>query len=149
MIQSSTNFEPFSASSLPRRLRDVDDSFRGFQLAPGFGEGDAGPKIKINISENEQNYQVKAEIPGLKKEDIKIDIDKNQVSITTETKRELCGNEGGTLLHSERYYGKSYRRLILASDIDEAHIIATYQDGILDLTLPKKPGGSGKQIAVI
>ncbi len=148
MSQSLMNFEPFSKINLPRRLRDVDDFFRGFQLAPVFQNFDTAPQIKIDVSETEKVYQIKAEIPGLKKEDITVDIDGNQVSITAETKRETTEKEGETILCNERYYGQNYRSFTLASDIDETNAIAKYQDGILELTLSKKPGKSTKKIMV-
>ncbi len=148
MNQSLINFDPFSKVGLPRRFADVDDFFRGFQLAPIFKEVDADLRIKIDVSETDQAYSVKAEIPGLKKEDIKVDIDGNQVAITAEKKRQIDDKEGATILRSESYYGQIYRNFTLASDIDEENVIAKYQDGILDLKLPKKPGKIGKNIVV-
>ncbi|MEB0136527.1 Hsp20/alpha crystallin family protein [Actimicrobium sp. CCC2.4] len=149
MIQSSAHFAPFNAISLPKRLRDVDDPCREFQLAPVAGDGNVRPTIKINISENEYSYYIKAELIGLKKEDIRIEINNNQVSIMTDATGEHAGNEVGMPSHDEHYFSKEHHKFILASDINEAHIVAKYQDGILDLTLPKKPGGCGKQITVI
>lgn len=156
MPESLMHFEPFNKASLPRRLRDVDDFFKGFELAPGFRDFNAEPKIKIDVSETEQAYQVKAEIPGLNKEDIKVDIDGNKVSITAKAKRKTSEKEGETegeaggetVLRSERYYRQDCRSFTLASDIDESNAVAKYEDGILELTLPKKPAKSAKQITV-
>jgi HSP20 family protein len=101
-------------------------------------EGEAAaPEIKVDVEENDKAYVVKAEIPGVKKEDIDVQIDGNVVSISAESKREKKVEEKGKVIRSERYYGSMLRSFSLAHDVDQAEANAKYTDGILELTLPK------------
>jgi HSP20 family protein len=93
-------------------------------------------------------YTVKADVPGVKKDDIQVSIDGNQVSISAEVKHEKEEKEGKKLVRSERYYGKQFRSFMLAHDIDEAKSEAEYSDGVLKLTLPKKAGAETKKLAI-
>jgi HSP20 family protein len=92
---------------------------------------------------------VKAEVPGVRKEDIHVAVEDDQVSITAEVKKETEEKKGETVLRSERYYGMQSRSFTLMHDVDQSKAEAKYQDGILELTLPKKSnGGAVKQVAV-
>lgn len=106
------------------------------------------PQIKLDATEDDKTYRVKADVPGVKKEDIHVAIDGNQLSINAEVKKEKEEKKGETVVRSERYYGKQYRRFTLAHDIDEAKAEAKYRDGVLELTLPKKEASSAKQLTV-
>jgi HSP20 family protein len=127
-----------------------DDLFKGFLVRPVMGEG-GQPQIarmKIEVAENKDVFTVKAEVPGVKKEDIQVNIDGDQVSISAEVKQEKEVKEGERVVHSERYYGKVARAFRLGHEIDEAASRAKYADGVLELTLPKKAAAKSKQIAV-
>jgi HSP20 family protein len=135
-----TRFDPFSDS--------FEDMFRRM-LRPVRWEGEAAaPEIKVDVEENDKTYVVKAEIPGVKKEDIDIQIDGNVVSISAESKREKKVEEKGKVLRSERYYGAMLRSFSLANDVDQAEATAKYTDGILELTLPKKATSAAKKLTV-
>ena len=107
-----------------------------------------GIALKLDVSEDDNNYVVRADVPGVKKEDIKIDIDGNVVSISAEMKRTKEEKKGENVVHSERYEGKVFRSFSLDRNIDEARAQAKYSDGVLELTLPKKGNGSGKRLTV-
>jgi HSP20 family protein len=92
-------------------------------------------------------YTVKAEIPGVKKEDIKVDVEGGVVSITAELKHE-SEVKTGKLLRTERTYGEQRRSFTLAHDIDDAMVVASYAEGVLTLSLPKKSGKASKHIAI-
>ena len=94
-------------------------------------------------------YTVKADIPGVKKEDIKVRIDGNVVQIDAEVKheKETKGN-GDKVLRSERYYGNMSRTFSLAQDVDDTRAEARYADGVLSLQLPKKKSAESKQLAI-
>jgi HSP20 family protein len=143
-----TRWDPFGEIGRFDPFRGVDDLLKGFTLRPVFGAMEAEPEIKVEILEEDKAYTVKAEIPGVKKEDIQVSIEGNRVSLSAEVKKEKEEKEGKTVVRSERYYGKQYRSFSLAGDIDEAKVQAKYQDGILELTLPKKPGSEARKIAV-
>ena len=127
----------------------LDDMLRGFFVRPMNFEPTAAPaQFRVDVSENEGGYTVRAEIPGVKKDDIHVAIDGNQVEISAEVKNEKEVKEGEKILRSERYYGKVYRAFALASDVDEAATEARYADGILELRLPKKTSAKAKRIAI-
>jgi HSP20 family protein len=129
-----------------------DDLLRGFFVRPVGLEGthtqERPAQFRVEVSENEQAYTVRAEIPGVKKEDINISIDADQVAISAEVKNEKEGKEGERVLRSERYYGKVYRAFALGQPVDENSASAKYQDGILELTLPKKAAAQAKRIEI-
>ena len=106
------------------------------------------PQIKMDVSEDEKGYKVKAEIPGVNKDDIKVSIDGNQVSISAEVKKESEEKKGETVIRSERYYGKQYRAFGLPADVDSTKTEAKYADGVLELVMPKKEGNAPKQVTV-
>jgi HSP20 family protein len=135
-----TRFDPFTDS--------FEDLFRRV-LRPIRWEGDEQPlQIKVDVEEDDETYKVKAEVPGVKKEDINVQIDRNQVSISAESKREKEVKEKGKLVRSERYYGSLFRSFSLAQDIDQGAASARYTDGILELTLPKKASSEVKKLSV-
>jgi len=133
-------FDPFADSfeDLVRRM-----------FKPVRYEGDAQPlQIKVDVSEDDKAYTVKAEVPGIKKEDINVQIDGNQVSISAESKQEKDVKENGKVIRSERYYGSLYRSFSLGQDVDQAAATAKYADGILQLTLPKKASAATRKLTV-
>ena len=125
-----------------------DDLFRGFFMRPVRFEGTQEMQIKIDVSENDQAYTVHAEIPGVKKEDIHVNVDGSLVSITAEVKKEKDVKEGDKLLRSERYYGSVSRTFSLGQDIDDATVNAKYLDGVLELVLPKRTVARAKKIVI-
>jgi len=125
-----------------------DDLFRGFFVRPMAFESQPQVQIRMDVKEDDKAYVVHAEIPGVRKEDINITIDGNQVAISAEVKREKQEKQGEKLLRSERYFGKVYRAFSLAQDVDEASANARYADGVLELTLPKKAVVTAKRLAV-
>jgi len=104
--------------------------------------------MKIDVEEQEQNYTVHAEIPGVTKENIHVTIDGNQVSISAEVRKENEVKEGTRVLRSERYFGSVSRSFALENEIDEAKAEAQYKDGVLELTLPKKTVSSAKKLTI-
>ncbi len=141
-------FDPFNELARLDPLWDLDDMFKGVMLKPVFRGLESEPKIKIDVTEEDKVYLVKAEIPGVKKEDIHVSVEANQVSISAEVKKEKEEKEGKRAIRSERYYGKVYRSFSLAQDVDQAAAQAKYTDGVLELTLPKKAGSAAKDITV-
>ena len=135
-------YEPFS---------DMDDFFRGFFLRPvraGGGDELGFDRIKVDVNEDDKAYKIHAELPGVKKEDIKVSIDGNVISINAEVKRKSEQKEGEKVVRTERYYGTVSRAFALDSDVDENQCQAKYQDGVLELVLAKKAGGRSRQISV-
>lgn len=132
------------------RLDPFDDLFRGFFVRPvDFNNAQAQPpSIKMDVKEEGDNYLVHAELPGVKKEDIHVVVDGNQVSISAETKQEKEIKEGDRILRSERYFGKVSRSFQLEQDIDDAKAAAKFNDGVLELTLPKRSSSATKRLNI-
>lgn len=133
----------------PTRLDPFDDLFRGFFVRPvDMGNQPQAPSIKMDVKEEADSYQVHAELPGVKKEDIHVTIDGGQVSITAEVKQAKEVKDGERVLRSERYFGKVARSFQLAQDIDDGKAVARFNDGVLELTLPKRAASASKRLAI-
>ncbi len=91
----------------------------------------------IDVSENESVYKVKAEIPGVPRENLDVTINDGVLTINAQRKEEKKDEKNGRVIRQERFYGKFVRSLRLGTDIDEAKVEAHYEDGVLNLTLPK------------
>jgi HSP20 family protein len=142
-----TRYDPFNLiSSDP--FGDIDELFKGFFVRPALLEGQAKMQIKMDVKEDDKAYTVHADIPGVKKEDIQVSIDGNQVSISAETKAEKEEKKGEKVLRAERYYGKVERSFTLPHEVDETQAQAKYTDGVLQLTLPKKAPATAKKLAI-
>ncbi len=126
----------------------LDDLMRGFFVRPMNVEPAAPAKLRVDVTEDDKCYSVRAEIPGVKKEDINVAVDGNQVEISAEVKNEKAVKDGEKLLRSERYYGKVYRAFALDQEVDETATQARYADGILELRLPKKASAAARRIAI-
>jgi len=128
----------------------VDDFFKGFFVRPlGYESRDAvAPRMKVDVAEKNGAYLVTAEVPGVKKEDIRVSVDGAQVTLEAEVRQEREAGKDERVLHVERAYGKAMRSFSLPQEIDEAKVEAKYRDGVLELTLPKKAAAARKQIAI-
>lgn len=125
-----------------------DDLFRGFLMRPIRMEGAREVQFKMDVKEGDKSYTVYADIPGVKKDDIHVTIEGNQVAISAEVKNEKEIKDGEQILRSERYYGKVSRVFTVAQDIDEGASTAKYSDGVLELILPKKAVASSKRLTI-
>ncbi|MHB1215219.1 MAG: Hsp20/alpha crystallin family protein [Thiobacillus sp.] len=105
------------------------------------------PAIAIEVQETDNAYLVTAELPGVKKEHIDIGITGNQVTINAETQQEKMAGETREWCN-ERYYGKFSRTIQLPLEIEEQNADATYADGLLHLTLPKKASSMAKKLEI-
>ncbi|MFO1198521.1 MAG: Hsp20/alpha crystallin family protein [Burkholderiaceae bacterium] len=121
--------------------------FRGF-MAPARGEERTALEIRVDVKESANDYTVHAEVPGIPKEDIHVEIDGNRVSISGEVKRQSEQKEGERVLRSERYYGSVARSFALANEVDEARAQAKYDNGVLTLVLPKKAVTGGRKLTI-
>lgn len=142
-----TRYDPFRSIVSFDPFRNMDDLFY-MPRAPFFRTLPTEPEMKMDLSEDDQAFYLKAEIPGVKKEDIHIAIDGNDVSISAEMKKEKEERKGETVLRSERYYGRWSRNFNLGYAVDQSKAEAKYTDGVLMLTLPKKGGTAVKEIAI-
>jgi HSP20 family protein len=122
-MASITRYDPF------------EDFFKGFWMKP------------VSLPA-QKGFTVKADIPGVKKEDIQVDIDDDRISLRAEVKHEKEEKKDEKLVYSERSYGMVSRSFTLPADVDAKGAKAEYKDGVLNLTLPKKSNGPAKRISV-
>jgi HSP20 family protein len=139
-MTSLTRYNPFDEL--------FGDLGKGFWVKPLAVPGGPEVSIKVDVAEDDEAYTVHADIPGMKKEDIQVDVDGNVVSLRAETKQEKEEKQGGKLLYSERNYGMVSRSFTLPVEVDEKAARAEYKDGVLNLVLPKKANGGAKRVSV-
>lgn len=142
-----TRFDPFQATGIFGGNDPFDEVFKGF-FRPVRVDPPVPGQVRMDVKEDEKGYLVHAELPGVKKEDIHVTIDGNQVSISAEIKQEKEVKDGEKILRSERYYGKVSRSFTLGSEIDENTAQAKYDNGILELNLPKKVVAPTKRLTI-
>ena len=124
------DFEPIAWPKLRRFFQDIE------------------PAIKVDVTEDDKAFHVKADLPGVKKEDIAVEVEGNQVSLTAEVKRETEEKKDEKVVHSERYYGRQYRSFTLGREIDRKKVVAKFSDGVLELTLPKNGNPAPEKITI-
>ena len=137
-----TRFDPFNEL--------VDDLFKGFLVRPVAyaNNGEALPRVKVDVAEKNGAYTVTAELAGVKKDDIQVTIDGAEVTLAAEIKREKEVADDERVLHAERIFGKVSRSFSLPQEVDEAKAEAKFRDGVLELTLPKKAAAARKQVTI-
>lgn len=127
----------------------INQLFRGFVAQPVNVDGqESAAKFRVDVAESDTAYTLRAELPGVKKDDIKISIDGDQVAISAETAAQKELKDGERVLRTERYSGKYYRAFALGTAVDEDATSARYADGVLELTLPKKLAAAAKRITI-
>lgn len=134
-----TRFSPFGD------LAGFEELFNRFPVSAMLNQRAEEPRLNIDVTETDTAYTVKAEVPGVRKEDVKVGIEGNTVSLRVEKTVENEQKQGETVLRRERYHGVQTRRFSLAHDIDVAQSTAKCVDGVLELVLPKKSSQPGSQ----
>jgi HSP20 family protein len=140
-------------SGVPTDLWNIQRDFN--RLFDGFLRGgiqDEGLKVAlwtpaVDISEHENEYQVRVELPGIGKDDVKITLESNILTIRGEKKLEKDVKEED-MHRMERVYGSFQRSFTLPTVVKENEINAFYKDGVLTITLPKAEEAKPKQIEV-
>jgi HSP20 family protein len=141
IMANITRFDPFN---------DMDDMFKGLFVRPMRFEleGAQAIRMKVDVTKADDTYTVKAEIPGVRKDDIHVAVDGNEVTISGEIRKESDEKKGEEVIRSERYYGKVSRSFTLPHDVDDGRVVAKYADGVLKLTLPLKVKAANRKITV-
>jgi HSP20 family protein len=135
-----TRYDPFE---------DLFKDFgKGFWVKPFAMPAETELTMKIDVTEDDKGFTVKADIPGVKKEDIQVDVDEDRISLRAEAKREKEEKKGEKVVYSERSYGMVSRSFSLPAAVDAKGAKAEYKDGVLSLVLPKKSNGSAKRITI-
>lgn len=142
---------PVRTSPTTRRWADdIDTLFEGF-LRPMRWSGEEvseGLLPRLDVTERDGEFVIRAEIPGVKKEDLEITLEDGVLTLGGETRSETEEKEGDRVIRQERRYGKFVRSLRVGKEVDEKKIKANYKDGILEVVLPKAEAVKPKKINV-
>lgn len=139
------NLAPFGSRNL------LDELFRdftsGYYVKPLHGDP-LPAQIKVDVGDSKEAYTIKAEVPGVKKDDIHVSIDGSVVTISAEVKQEDKQTKDEQVLRAERYYGSVSRSFQLPQEVDAGAAKAKYENGVLNLTLPKIAPVSTRRLAI-
>jgi len=141
-----THWNPFKSLARSEPGTGFDRLLREFGMRPFVGQFDV-PDIRIDVSESDKAYTIRADIPGARKEDIDVAIEGREVSISARS-GSTTEKEDETSLYTERSEGQVYRCFALPADLDDKGAQAKYEQGVLILTLPKKANGTNRRIKV-
>lgn len=139
MNQLTTRRDPFADLLRGFFVRPVDFDMNGTPQSP---------EMRVDVKETDDHYAVHAELPGVDKQDIHVNIDGATVSISAERKQEKEVKEGERVLRTERYYGKVSRSFQLGQEVDESTAKAKFTDGVLELVLPKKAASPTRRLTI-
>jgi HSP20 family protein len=142
-----TRWNPFRQINRFDPLVDFEDLFRGMALRPLSRQDEAAMEMRMDIREDDKAYLISVDMPGVKKEDVDVSVDGNQVSITAEVTREQS-SDNEKQLYSERYSGKAFRSFSLPTEVDTSKSEARYDGGVLKLTLPKKATAGSRHLSI-
>jgi HSP20 family protein len=148
VMNNLKTYEPFADMVRGSPMFDLTGLFDLPRTRFGYATPRAEPCIKMDVTEDANAYHVKAEIPGVKKEEIHVSVEGNTVSISAEFERKEETRKDETLLCSELYRGKVARSFTVMADVDESKADAKYENGILELMLPKKVGAGTKALEI-
>lgn len=126
--------------SLDHLFQDVFGAFT--QNAAPTQVSDVFPAL--NVWQDEAAFQIESEVPGVKLQDLELTVNGREFVLSGERKR----NEADKAVHSERIFGKFERRLRLPEDIDSEHVVATLENGVLHVTLPKAASARQRRIEI-
>jgi HSP20 family protein len=119
--------------------RLFDDLFTGVGLATLGGAERVAFSPRIDVTETDKAIKVSAELPGLAKEDVTVDVEDEQVIIRGERKEEVADkDEKANWRHREVTYGSFYRSIPLTAAVNGEKARATFTNGVLKITLPKR-----------
>lgn len=134
------HFDPFSVEPISDMLQGMLRSFRG--------TADNGLAFKVDVSETDSAYTLAAELPGVKKEDIDVSVDRGTVMISAKVEKSSEQKDGERVIRRERYSGSMQRAFTLDASIDEGKVEASYDNGVLRVVLPKKETSPQQRITV-
>ncbi len=105
-------------------------------------------RARMDVLDKGEMFEVKVDLPGVKKEDIDVSVEGHRVSISAKVKEEKEVKEGDRLLHAERSYTSYARVFELPVEVSDTGAEAAYENGVLTLTLPKRASATTKRLTV-
>lgn len=150
LILRNRNGYPFAGGLRSTVFGNLVDSMLEEMMAPATETArEAGAfSPRIDVVENETGYQIDADLPGVAKNDLRVSVDGNRVTIEAEVKRETERKEGDTVMHAERVIRKYSRSFELPNEVDDTQAVARLEHGVLNLTLPKKQAAQSRLLTI-
>ena len=142
-----TRWNPLRQARLLDPFTDFEDLLRGLgsrSLSRGY---EKTLEMHMDVHEDDKAYRVTVDVPGVRKEDIDVSVEGNQVTISAEVKREQS-RDTEKEVHSERFAGKAFRSFSLPNEVDSSKSEASYDGGVLRLTLPKKGDSQSRHLSI-
>lgn len=124
------------------------DLFEGFFMPIRDDSGFKSLNPRIDVKEQDGAYQIKADMPGMKKDDIEITVQEGMLIISATKEDEHKEEKDGEVLRRERYYGHYLRQIPLGANIDEANVHASLEDGVLEIKVPKLEQEKANKVTV-
>jgi HSP20 family protein len=147
--QSAAVRRPAFDASFERLLGSVlDDFFSPVARTAQTAATTQSVSPRVNVVETDKAFELQAELPGVKKEDVKISVENRRLTIEAEVKRNEEKKEGENLVYAERSLSKFSRSFALPKEVDDGAAQAKLENGVLTLTLPKKEPVKATQIAI-
>lgn len=140
------NYLSTRSNGMPEFRRELDRLFDDFWATPSAftgGEAVAAWHPTTDVDEGDDHFLLTLDIPGMKKEDLKIEVHNEQVVVSGERKQDEKRNG-----YSERRYGRFYRSFALPTHVDSAKIEAQYQDGVLKIYVPKSEAAKPRTVKI-
>lgn len=137
-LRPASTFDPFA---------DLEDLFRGFDTRSLTRPYEKTLEMRMDVHEDDKAYLITVDMPGVRKEDIDVAVEGNQVTITAEVKHEMS-HDTEKEVHRERFSGKAFRSFSLPIEVDSSKAEARYDGGVLNLTLPKKGDTQSRRISI-
>lgn len=129
------NFYP-STDSIAKIIKDLDTVTSRAFIPTATSTGISYSSMLMDVKETDKNYEILIEMPGVKKEDIQLTQKHETLTISAE-KKGMEKEEGDTFRRQERFFGSISRTMTLPDDADKDHIAAKYENGVLQLTIPR------------
>lgn len=142
-----TRGNPFRQLTRLDPYSDFEELLRGLGTHSIMRDYDRSLDMRLDVNEDDKAYVINIDIPGVKKDDIDVIVEGNQITVSAEIKREQSQGKGKEI-YSERYVGKTYRSFSLPTEVDSTHSEARYDGGVLTLTLPKRAGNGSKRLSI-
>jgi len=155
-VRTVPSANPFTF--MRRFIEDIDRLFEGFGVGPGLRPRiDLGPASRergettwvpaVEVFEREGQLVVRADVPGLTKDQIKLEVEEGQLVISGERRQEHEERRGG-FYRSERSYGSFYRAIPLPEGTNPEQAKASFKDGVLEVTMPTPKRPAGRRIEI-
>lgn len=131
----------------PLSIEPVGDMLQGM-LRAFRGSNEGGFSFKVDVTESDKDYKLVAEIPGARKEDIEVSVDRGTVMISAKVEKSSEQKDGERVIRRERYSGSMQRAFTLDSTADESKVDASYENGVLRVVLPKKEASPQQRVTI-